>query len=419
MTKPGSSARGAASPSRIRGTAGLAKGAALLALAAAAASCATSPMAPPPSPVPDASPPPGAGVVTRDGVTPPFMASRRITRVGVLLPFASRPQESLSLYNAVELALFDHGDPNMLLIPRDSGGDEAAAAQAGEALLRDGADIIVGPVLRDGVVGVSRVVRRENIPVIGFSSDRLVGGDGVYLLSFQLEDEIRRLVSYAASQGIRTIALLAPANDYGRRVEQTLRGEARRLGVTISASELYVRGDAEAGAAARRIAQSMAGNPAQGILIAESGSPLRAIAAALVQEGVNQRQTRFLGTSAWSSADVQREPTLAGAWYVSSDPNTRAEFEQRYQRVFGQEPHRLSSLSYDAILLAAFLSAERGGAGFTRSAIERSEGFLGSDGVFRFRNDGSIERGLAIMEVRAGGAVPIDAAPRRFTTPAS
>jgi len=374
----------------------------------------------PPPPAPDATPNlPGSGVVTRDGVTPQFMANRPITRVGVLLPFASRPQESTSLYNAVELALFDHGDPSMLIIPRDSGGDEATAAAAGEALLRDGADIIVGPVLRDGVVGVARAVRRDNIPVIGFSSDRLVGGDGVYLLSFQLEDEIQRLVSFSASRGIRTIALLAPANDYGRRVEQALRAEARSSGVTVTTSELYVRTDADAGNAARRVAQAMAANPAQGILIAESGSPLRAIAAALVQEGVNQRQTRFLGTSAWSGADVQREPTLAGAWYVSSDPNARTDFEQRYQRVFGQEPHRLSSLSYDAILLAAFLSAERGSSGFTRNAIERSEGFLGSDGVFRFRHDGSIERGLAIMEVRASGAMPIDAAPRRFTTPAS
>jgi hypothetical protein len=71
------------------------------------------------------------------------------------------------------------------------------------------------------------------------------------------------------------------------------------------------------------------------------------------------------------------------------------------------------------VALASLLSADRGSAGFSRQGIERNEGFLGSDGVFRFRPDGSIERGLAIMEVRAGGSTPVDPAPRRFTAPAS
>jgi hypothetical protein len=39
-------------------------------------------------------------VQTREGVTPPFMEGRRITRVGLLLPFSLRPQDAASLYNA-------------------------------------------------------------------------------------------------------------------------------------------------------------------------------------------------------------------------------------------------------------------------------------------------------------------------------
>jgi ABC-type branched-subunit amino acid transport system substrate-binding protein len=348
------------------------------------------------------------------------MAGRPITRIGLMLPFTTRPAEADSLYRAAELALFDHGTPGMLLIPRDSGGDGTAAMAAGQALVRDGADIVIGPVLRDGVEGVARVVRSQQIPVIGFSSDRTVAGNGVYLLSFQLEDEIARLVAFAASRGINSIALLAPSNEYGRRVDQALRSEAQRHGVRIVASQLYTRTDQEAAAAARRLAQGLSGSPAQGIVIAESGTTLRAIGPALVQAGVNLRQVRLLGTSAWAGGDPQREPTLAGGWYVAPDPAARTEFEQRYRQAFGQAPStRLASLSYDAVALVSLLSADRGSSGFTRQGIERSEGFLGADGVFRFRPDGSIERGLAIMEVRAGGSTPVDVAPRRFSAPSS
>jgi ABC-type branched-subunit amino acid transport system substrate-binding protein len=341
------------------------------------------------------------------------MRGRQIVRVGLLLPFSLRPQDAAALYNAAELALFDHGNQNTLLIPRDAGSDEASANAAARALVSDGADIIIGPVLREGVAGAANAARGQNIPVIGFSSDREVAGNGVYLLSFQLEDEISRLVSYAASQNIRTIALLAPANEYGRRVESALRAEAAARGVTIVQAQLYNRTDADASAAAAALAASLRGYPAQGIIIAESGSSLRAIGPALVNGGVDPRQVRLMGTSVWA-ADAQREPTLAGGWYVAPDPSARTDFEGRYQITYGDQPTRLASLGYDAVALAALLSRDRGARGFNRSSIENSEGFAGSDGLFRFRANGAIERGLAIIEVRPSEVTVLQPAPRRF-----
>lgn len=403
-----SSARAAGFPS--------AKTAAALGLAALMAACATPGVSPAPGPGPAVGPttPPEAQVQTREGVTPPFMRGRPIVRVGLLLPFTLRPQDAAALYSAAELALFDHGNQNTLLIPRDAGSDEASAAAAARALVADGADIIIGPVLREGVAGAGATARPRNIPVIGFSSDRTVAGNGVYLLSFQLEDEIARIVSYAASQNIRTIALLAPSNEYGRRVESALRAQAQAYGVTVGAARLYNRSDSEAGAAAAALAQTLRTQPAQAVLIAESGGPLRAIGVALVQAGVTQQQTRFIGTSAWLG-DAQREPTLAGGWYVSPDPNARTSFEERYQRAYSREPTRLASLAYDAVAIAARLSADAGSQGLTRGAIENNEGFAGADGLFRFRSDGAIERGLAIIEVGANSVNVRDPAPARFS----
>lgn len=350
---------------------------------------------------------------SREGVTPPFMRGREIVRVGLLLPFSLRPQDAAALYNAAELALFDHGNQNTLLIPRDAGANEASANAAARALVNDGADIIIGPVLREGVIGASAAASGQNIPVIGFSSDRTVAGNGVYLLSFQLEDEVSRLVSYAASRNIRSIALLAPSNEYGRRVEGALRAEATARGVSVVHAQLYNRTDADATAAANALATSLRTAPAQGIVIAESGAPLRSIGVALVRGGVDQRQVRLMGTSVWAG-EAEREPSLAGGWYVAPDPGARTDFETRYRNVYGEAPTRLSSLGYDAVALASLLSRDRGPNGFTRGAIENSEGFAGSDGLFRFRANGAIERGLAIIEVRQGGVNVLEAAPRRF-----
>lgn len=380
--------------------------------AALMAACATAPSPGPTTPPPGPGPvtTPDQPVQTAEGVTPPFMRGREIVRVGLLLPFSLRPQDAASLYNAAELALFELGNENTLLIPRDAGSTEASANAAARALMTDGADIIVGPVLREGVAGAAGAASAQNVPVIGFSSDRTVGGNGVYLLSFQLEDEVSRLVSYAASQNIRSIALLAPANEYGRRVESALRAEAQRNGVTVVTSQLYNRTDADAATAARTLA---AGAAPQGIIIADSGSPLRAVGTALVQAGVDTRQVRLMGTSVWAG-EAEREPSLAGGWYVAPDPGARVEFENRYRTAFGESPTRLASLGYDAVALAALLSRDRGANGISRSAIENREGFAGSDGLFRFGANGAIERGLAIMQVGQSTNTVLDAAPRRF-----
>ncbi len=350
---------------------------------------------------------------TRDGVTPPFMRDRQIVRVGLLLPFSLRPQDANALYNAAELALFDHGSRNTLLVPRDAGANEASATAAAQALVADGADVIIGPVAREGVVGAAGAARRQNVPVIGFSSDRGIGGDGVYLLSFQLEDEVARLMSFAAQRGIRSIALLAPSNEYGRRVETALRAEAARNGVAIVQAQLYNRAEADATAAANALAASLRTAPVQAILVAESGAPLRAISVALVGAGLNRSQVRLLGTSAWAG-EAQREPTLAGGWYVAADPAARADFERRYQAAFGREATRLSSLGYDAVALASLLSRQSGAQGLTRGALENREGFAGADGLFRFNGAGAIERGLAVIEVGQNTVAVLDAAPRRF-----
>ena len=368
----------------------------------------TYPAPTPGQPVSPASP----QILGRDGVTPPFMAGRNIVRIGLLLPFASRPAEAGAIYQAAELAVFTYGDQTTLLIPRDSGSTAAEAATNTRLLLRDGADVILGPLERDGVSGAAQAARERNVPVVGFSSDLAVAGNGVYSLSLPLEEDVRRVVDYAVQKGLRSYALLAPENEYGRRVEATLRAEAQSRGGVLALTQFYTRSDRDAATAARALAGQVKRTPVQAILIAESGSVLRATGPALLIGGVNMGQVKLLGTGAWAGGDAQREPTLAGGWYASPDPAMRADFEARFREAYKRPPSRIASLGYDGVMLAIEAAKMGRQDAISRQALERSQGFTGADGVFRFRSDGAIERGLAILELRQQGPTAIDPAPR-------
>ena len=64
--------------------------------------------------------------------------------------------------------------------------------------------------------------------------------------------------------------------------------------------------------------------------------------------------------------------------------------------------------------LAAALAHNGGADPFNQAALTNISGFNGADGVFRFKADGTNERGLAVMEIADDGAKVISPAPRSF-----
>ena len=51
---------------------------------------------------------------------------------------------------------------------------------------------------------------------------------------------------------------------------------------------------------------------------------------------------------------------------------------------------------------------------FAPEVLTNPSGFAGIDGLFRFRPDGTNERGLAVMRVTSGGGQPVAGSPKSF-----
>jgi len=56
----------------------------------------------------------------------------------------------------------------------------------------------------------------------------------------------------------------------------------------------------------------------------------------------------------------------------------------------------------------------QGAARFSEEVLTNQSGFAGIDGVFRFRHDGTNQRGLAVMKVSPTGGQVISPAPKSF-----
>lgn len=334
-------------------------------------------------------------------------------KIALLLPL-SAPGETKrvaqAMKQAAELALTDMGGSGVTLITKDSGGSGATAQAAAQAALNEGAELILGPLLAPEVQAVKTAVQgRANI--IAFSSASSVAGEGTYLMSFLPEEEVANVVRYAASQGKRSVALLYPQTQYGSNVQAALNRSAGGSGVQIAASQPYAR--QSSAAAAQRIAQDV-NDTARGIdalLIPEGGETLRSLSGALEQNGITPQKVAILGTGLWDDNVTRATPIAQGGWYAGVAPDMVERFNSKYSGVYGSNPPRIASLAYDAVSLAAGLA--RSG-DFSSAAITNTAGFQGQNGLFRFRSNGLIERGLSILQMTPNGPEVVAQSPNKF-----
>jgi ABC-type branched-subunit amino acid transport system substrate-binding protein len=335
-------------------------------------------------------------------------------KVGLMLPLSAAGNAGVaaqSMKNAAEMALAEFQNPNIQLLIKDDGGSAQGAQQGTQQALDEGAEIILGPLFALSVPATAQLARARGVSVIAFSTDSSIAGRGVYLLSFLPESDVNRIIEYAASIGKRSFAAMLPDNAYGNVVEAAFKQAVGRRGGRVIAFERY---GIDRTSAVRNIVQSL--NTADALLIADDGDSVASTADALVSSGANLKNLQLLGTGLWDNPRVFSSPTLQGGLYAAPDPSGFRAFATRYRAKYGAEPVRTATLAYDAVALVAALARTQGGQRFAPEVLTNPSGFAGIDGLFRFRADGSNERGLAVMRVTSSGGQPVAGSPKSFGT---
>ncbi|VIO66960.1 penicillin-binding protein activator [Bradyrhizobium ivorense] len=333
-------------------------------------------------------------------------------KVGLILPLSAAGNAGVaaqSMRNAAEMALAEFQNPNIQLLIKDDGGSAQGASQGTQQALSEGAEIILGPLFAGSVPAAAQLTRTRGVSLIAFSTDSSVAGRGVYLLSFLPESDINRIVDYSAGIGKRSFAAMVPDNAYGNVVEAAFKQAVGRKNGRIVAFEKY---GADRATPARSVAQAL--GQADALLIADDGDSVVATADALTAAGANLRNIQMLGTGLWDNPRVAASPVLQGGLYAAPDPAGFRNFAGRYRAKFGGEPVRTATLAYDAVALMAALARTQGAQRFAPETLTNPSGFAGIDGLFRFRSDGTNERGLAVMKVASGGATPVAGSPKSF-----
>jgi ABC-type branched-subunit amino acid transport system substrate-binding protein len=321
-----------------------------------------------------------------------------------------------SLENAAKLAVADLGGVRIDLRVYQTTGQAAAAGGLAQRAVADGARIILGPLFAQEANAAGVAVAAQGVNVLSFSNNTDIAGANVFVLGPTFENTARRLVGYAASQGQRRVMIVHDRTPSGEAGRASIARAIAASGSTLVSTIGYEFSQNGVVQAAPQIAATARGATADALFFtADTAGSLPLITQMLRDQGLTPAQARYLGLTRWDIPQATLAlPGVQGGWFALPDPAAYQAFQARYQAAYGEAPHPIAGLAYDAVAAVGALVRSGRSDALSRAALTQGSGFAGVGGVFRLRTDGTNERALAVAEIRNRQVVVIDPAPRSF-----
>ncbi|MGA9852183.1 MAG: penicillin-binding protein activator [Gammaproteobacteria bacterium] len=167
-------------------------------------------------------------------------------RVAVLLPL-SGPYQSVAdaVRDGLLTAYFQLSNNGSApaIVFYDTGGTAAGAQAAYRQAMAAGADIVVGPLIKDAVNGVAALDSLQ-IPVLALNT--LDSGKpapaGLFQFGLPPEDEAAQVADRLIAEGLTRGVALVPQSDWGTRVMNAFSARFTQLGGTLLGAQTYPTG---------------------------------------------------------------------------------------------------------------------------------------------------------------------------------
>ena len=321
-----------------------------------------------------------------------------------------------SLQNAARLAIADLGGTQVDLRVYNTAGQPSQAAAMAVKAVEDGAQIILGPVFAQEANAAGVAVAAMGVNVLAFSNNPDIAGNNVFVLGPTFDNTASRLASYAVRSGKSKIMIVHDRNTAGELGRAAIQRGVAAAGGSVVATGSYEFSQNGVATAAPGIAASAKSAGAQAVfLTADTAGALPLVSQLLADNGLSSASVQFVGLTRWDIPTATLAlPGVQGGWFALPDPALYAQYQSRYQAAYAEAPHPISGLAYDGIAAIGALIKQNSGGAVSKASLTQGSGFVGVNGIFRLRGDGTNERGLAVAQIRGGQLVVVDAAPRSF-----
>lgn len=321
-----------------------------------------------------------------------------------------------NLENAARMAIADLQGVQIDLRVYNTGASPEQAATVATQAVNDGAKIILGPLYAEAANAAGIAVANRGVNVLAFSNNSSIAGNNVFVLGPTFDNTANRLVSYAGTKGIQNFSIVHGDDLQGAVGRDAIANAVRNGGKTVGSVQSYPMTQQGIISAAGPIANSIRSSGSQAVFLTGGvNADLPLIATALPEQGIDPAVTQYIGLTRWDVApQALALPGLQGGIFAMPDTQMISLFESRYAAAYGENPHPLAGLAFDGIAAIGALLAQGNPEALSVAGLTQSQGFQGTQGVFRLLPNGTNQRALAIAQIQNNQVVILEPAPRSF-----
>ena len=339
--------------------------------------------------------------------------NEKILKIGVLLPLSGKFKDvGESFLKAIQLALFDIGNKNIKIYPKDSGANSLDSYLSAMEFKKLGIKIVIGPIFHESLEKLGKV---NDITFISLTNITNKIPKNIIAFGINADSQIDTLKKYFKKKEISKTLLLSPKSHFSNQVkiiedsklkfykvflysdipkritddikkitnyQERKKNLERRIEI-LKHSELY-KDKKELEELEQK--HTLGKVSFDSVIVVDFGERLKSVLTSFLFSDISSEDVNFFTLNQWFDKTLFNENASQNLYFPAIDFDNLKKFKKKYLDSYEEKPNVVSILAYDALGLIYYCWLNNN-AHFETNQLYNKNGFKGLHGKFVIKNN--------------------------------
>ncbi len=339
--------------------------------------------------------------------------NEKILKIGILLPLSGKFKDvGESFLKAIQLALFDIGNKNIKIYPKDSGANSLDSYLSAMEFKKLGIKIVIGPIFHESLEKLGKV---NDITFISLTNITNKIPKNIIAFGINADSQIDTLKKYFKKKEISKTLLLSPKSHFSNQVkiiedsklkfykvflysdipkritddikkitnyQERKKNLERRIEI-LKHSELY-KDKKELEELEQK--HTLGKVSFDSVIVVDFGERLKSVLTSFLFSDISSEDVNFFTLNQWFDKTLFNENASQNLYFPAIDFDNLKKFKKKYLDSYEEKPNVVSILAYDALGLIYYCWLNNN-AHFETNQLYSKNGFKGLHGKFVIKNN--------------------------------
>ncbi len=339
--------------------------------------------------------------------------NEKILKIGILLPLSGKFKDvGESFLKAIQLALFDIGNKNIKIYPKDSGANSLDSYLSAMEFKKLGIKIVIGPIFHESLEKLGKV---NDITFISLTNITNKIPKNIIAFGINADSQIDTLKKYFKKKEISKTLLLSPKSHFSNQVkiiedsklkfykvflysdipkritddikkitnyQERKKNLERRIEI-LKHSDLY-KDKIELEELEQK--HTLGKVSFDSVIVVDFGERLKSVLTSFLFSDISSEDVNFFTLNQWFDKTLFNENASQNLYFPAIDFDNLKKFKKKYLDSYEEKPNVVSILAYDALGLIYYCWLNNN-AHFETNQLYNKNGFKGLHGKFVIKNN--------------------------------